>query len=148
MELVTMKSSRIFQMHLLRNSGIILSGLVLATPAFAQNYTAFDIGTLGGSATTGTAINANGQVAGYSYLENGANHAFITQVNGLGISDLGTFPGGSTSFGMGINASGQVVGDGPKGDLVATAHAFVTGANGSGGLTDFTGRDYSHAISI
>ena len=36
-----MKSSRIFQMHLLRNSGIILSGLVLETPAFAQTYSAF-----------------------------------------------------------------------------------------------------------
>ena len=146
-----MKLSSILHMNSFKTFiGAALSGLVLAAPpVFAQSYTTFDIGTLGGSATVGSAINATGQVTGYSYLDNGAYHAFITQANGQGISDLGTFLVGSTSFGMGINARGQVVGEGPKGDLVATEHAFVTGPNGSGGLTDFADPlNYTHATSI
>jgi probable HAF family extracellular repeat protein len=101
MELVTMKSSRIFQMYLLRNSGIILSGLVLATPAFAQSYTAFDIGTLGGKATYATAINATSQVTRNSVTVDGPYHAFVTKANGVDMSDLRTFTGGNNSYGFG-----------------------------------------------
>ena len=45
-----------------------LSGIVLSAPVAAHSYTAVDTGTLGGAATVGPAINATGQVTGYSYL--------------------------------------------------------------------------------
>ena len=72
-----------------------LSGLVLCAPASGQSYLAFDIGTLGGPATYATAINATGQVTGNSDTASvGPNHAFVTQANGRGITDLGVLPGG------------------------------------------------------
>jgi probable HAF family extracellular repeat protein len=123
--------------------------LVLNTSVFAQSYTAFDIGTLGGTATYGAALNATGQVTGNSVIApGGPYHAFITDANGKNIRDLGSFSGGNTSQGLGINASGQVVGEAEKGDgLVTTPHAFITGPNGNG-MIDFTGRDYSRATGI
>lgn len=92
--------------------GTALGGLVLAAPAFAQSYTASDIGTLGGRGTYATAINATGQITGNSYTSDfGPHHAFVTEANGRGMTDLGTLPGGNTSLGFGINASGQVTGE-------------------------------------
>jgi probable HAF family extracellular repeat protein len=63
-------------------------GAVLAGPAFAQNYSAFDIGSLGTGATYATAINASGQVTGNSVTKDGPYHAFVTQANGVGMTDL------------------------------------------------------------
>jgi len=71
-----------------------------------------DLGTLGGNSSSGTAINASGQVAGFASLNNlpypaAASHAFLYS-NGV-LKDLGTL-GGSNSRAAGINASAQVVG--------------------------------------
>ena len=71
-----------------------------------------DLGTLGGNSSSGTAINASGQVAGFASLNNlpypaAATHAFFYS-NGV-LTDLGTL-GGSNSRGAGINARGQIVG--------------------------------------
>jgi len=58
--------------------GSTFIGLILAAPSFAQSYTAFDIGTLGGSGTVATALNASGQVTGNSDTANGGpNHAWF-----------------------------------------------------------------------
>jgi probable HAF family extracellular repeat protein len=71
-----------------------------------------DLGTFGGNTSSGTAINASGQVAGFSALNNlpypaAATHAFLYS-NGA-LTDIGTL-GGSNSSAAGINAKGQIVG--------------------------------------
>lgn len=142
-----MKLSRFFGIRLRSTFVGAAVALGLAAPASAQSYTAFDIGTLGGAATYGAAVNASGQVTGNSVTPNGAYHAFITQANGVGISDLGTLPGGNTSQGFGINASGQVAGEAEKTGGLVSQHAFVTGPNGSE-MTDFIGQGFSRATGI
>ena len=91
-------------------------------------------------------INDAGQVVGYSDTAAGAQHAFITGPNGVGMTDLGTL-GGGYSYAYGINDAGQVVG---YSDTAAGArHAFITGPNGVG-MTDLgtLGGGYSFAYGI
>ncbi len=148
-----MKLNHIFQTHLFRNCGIILSGFVLATPAFAQTYSAFDIGTLSGGGTYATAINASGQVTGNSSTKDGPYHAFVTKADGVGMSDLGTLPGGFNSYGFGINASGQVTGvsdylEYPGVPGVSTSpHAFVANPNGDMNLVTSWSYSEGHGIN-
>jgi probable HAF family extracellular repeat protein len=70
-------------------------------------------------------------VVGYSYTASGEGHAFITGLNGVGMTDLGTLGKDSSAFG--INAAGEVVGQFHT--VAGPAHAFVTGPNGVG-MTD------------
>lgn len=132
--------------------GTALVGLVLAAPAFAQSYTAFDIGTLGGHGTYATAINATGQVTGNSYTSDfGPHHAFVTQANGRGMTDLGILPGGSTSLGFGINSSGQVTGEAEYNISEAPGtspfpHAFI--ADATSGMKLVTNQSFSHGRGI
>jgi probable HAF family extracellular repeat protein len=68
-----------------------------------------------GNFSEGYAINASGQVAGYSYTASysitngGSYHAFVTDATTQVLTDLGTL-GGAASEASAINASGQVVG--------------------------------------
>jgi probable HAF family extracellular repeat protein len=80
-----------------------------------------DLGTLGGTNSSGWDINASGQVTGGSDTTGDTSgHAFL--YDGA-MNDLGTL-GGSSSFGTGINASGQVAGASwMTGD--AKQHAFL-----------------------
>ncbi|HEX5220944.1 MAG TPA: PKD domain-containing protein [Verrucomicrobiae bacterium] len=65
--------------------------------------------SLGGSFYRVSALNANGQVAGFSYVPGDLEgHAF--RFDSSGIQDLGTL-GGSTSQEFGLNNLGQVVGE-------------------------------------
>lgn len=82
---------------------VVAMGLMNAQVA----YKITDLGTLGGSYSSGLGINASGQVTGSSRTAGSANHAFLWK--GTSMADLGTL-GGSTSAGLGINASGQVTG--------------------------------------
>ncbi|MDR3439904.1 hypothetical protein, partial [Telmatospirillum sp.] len=66
------------------------------------------ITNLGGSDTTGVAINNNGQIVGDSTMASGADDAFLWR-NGT-ISDLGRLSGDSDSAATAINNQGQVVG--------------------------------------
>ncbi|MEQ1601462.1 MAG: PEP-CTERM sorting domain-containing protein [Methylophilaceae bacterium] len=85
---------------------LAFSGIALS--ANAVSYTFADLGTLGGSISTASAINASGQVVGYAYLTGDlTKHA--TLWNGTIATDLGAL-GGIESEAKGINESGQVVG--------------------------------------
>ena len=79
------------------------------TPAEGDlgTYWITNLGTLGGLTSTATAVNALGQVVGYSETATGETHAFL--FGGGVMTDLGTL-GGAYSVATGINASGQVVG--------------------------------------
>jgi probable HAF family extracellular repeat protein len=98
-----------------------LAGLIPA--ANAQTYSLTDLGTLGGTASSGSGINASGKVTGSSTLAVGlAPHAFIS--DGTAMTDLGTL-GGTYSEGFGINSRGQVTGGSSiAGDV--TTHAFIS----------------------
>lgn len=90
-----------------------------------SNGTMTDLGKLPGD-TSGIydvqarAINDNGQIVGYSYI-NGTYHAFL--YSDTGMADLGTPSGCSSSAANAINASGQVAGYGTTTDGVY--HAFL-----------------------
>src|SRR5688572_9856745 len=80
-------------------------GTALAVPA----YTVTDLGTLGGLNSSGSGINARGQVTGTSDTAARNGHAFLWDP-AAGMQDLGTLGGGGNSTGAGINARGQVTG--------------------------------------
>jgi probable HAF family extracellular repeat protein len=105
--------------------GLALASLLAPAGAatVVAHWTVTDLGTLGGSQSFGYAINADGQVTGYSTTTAGATHAFLYS-NGS-MTDLNTL-GGPRSKGVDINAAGQVTGfsnttSGPTGPT----HAFV-----------------------
>ena len=120
---------------------IVLSAFALSvtTAAHAASYTVTDLGMLGGTESSGSALNAGGQVAGSSYTTgDAAQHAYLWKPTVSGgasgaMTDLGTL-GGTQSFGNGLNASGQVAGESfTTGD--AATHAFLWKPTTPGGAS-------------
>ena len=95
---------------------------VVALLPSAHAATITDLGTLGGTSSNATGINASGQVVGTSALAGDkVLHAFLYSAGRM--TDLGTL-GGTTSSARGINDSGQIVGNSsPSGDQ--PRHAFL-----------------------
>jgi len=96
-------------------------------PNRAIDPTNDDLGTLGGTSSFGTHINAFGQVTGSSWIANDTGfHAFRTAPNGAidaNTDDLGTL-GGPRSMTIKIDDYGQVVGwSSLPGDT--TQHSFI-----------------------
>jgi probable HAF family extracellular repeat protein len=91
---------------------------------FYDTGTLTDLGTFGGSTSSGYAINSSGQVAGQSDLANGQTHAFL--YTGGQPQDLGTL-GGTSSSGSLINDAGVVAGTSTLSGSTATAGFIYTG---------------------
>ncbi len=122
-----LKGKKMFQIRL---QGIVLVLAAVTSAASGQvppRYTVTDLGTLGGSSSTATAINSSGEIVGYSLISGDvAMHAFL-YANGS-MQDLGTL-GGPNSGAYGINNSGQIVGASDT-DSAGDEHAFLY-SNGS-----------------
>jgi probable HAF family extracellular repeat protein len=74
-----------------------------------------DLGTLGGTVSTGQGINDSGHVTGWSYTDVGAEHAFV-YAQGSGMVDLNSLidplSGWTLISGRAINDAGQITGRG------------------------------------
>lgn len=108
-----------------------------------------DIGTLAGSMTVAKEINNLGQVVGYSTSSNGTTHAFLTNIDGHGIRDLGVLDEKyyTNSTAEDVNNSGQVVGTSFMNS--GMHHAFITGDDGTGMINLGTlGGSSSMAVAI
>jgi probable HAF family extracellular repeat protein len=120
---------------------VVLSAFALSvtTAAHAASFTVTDLGTLGGTESFGSGLNASGQVTGASYTTgDAAYHAYLwkpTTPNGASgtKTDLGTL-GGTQSFGNGLNASGQASGESFTTSDAAT-HAFLWKPTTPGGAS-------------
>ena len=121
-------TSRIIPVAVLALAAAVPAATAVAAPAAAATttYTITDLGSLGYGISDGLAINANGQVTGYSYLSTQIQvtcpprqygqqkkcyihpyHAFLYSHGTM--TDLGTL-GGNNSQGLSVNLSAQVVG--------------------------------------
>jgi probable HAF family extracellular repeat protein len=139
-ELAHMKFTCRFRFHV---AAIITSTLLAAVTARADYYSVTPLGTLGGTTSYASAINASGQVVGYSTTAAGATQAFLYS-NGT-MQDLGTL-GGTTSRALGINDHGDIVGAStPAGSPL---HAFLLSGGVMTDLAVLANLGYSEASAI
>jgi probable HAF family extracellular repeat protein len=95
------------------------------------------LGTLGGVATVGLALNQWGQVVGWSNTADGALHALLD--DGASMHDLGTLAGGFFSEANAINDLGLIVGQGDApNDPQGFSHGWVYCAGRMSDLNELT----------
>ena len=85
-----------------------------------------DLGTFGGTWSSATGINDQGQIVGNFWPTTGGNHAFL-YTSGTAI-DLGLLPGYTSSFAEGINDNGDVVGYVSGVGIISHAYLYTGGA--------------------
>src|SRR2546430_5431430 len=80
----------------------------ISPPRFSvvASIATLDLGTLGGNFSIARALNAAGQVAGFSNTASGDQHAFLW--DGTTMRDLGTLGGNLSNATTALNAAGQV----------------------------------------
>jgi probable HAF family extracellular repeat protein len=106
-----------------------------------------DLGTLpGGTSSFATAVNDNGQAAGYAYPKGGGTHAFL--YTGGVMTDLGVLQGHLFSLGFGMNASGDVVGYCNGGGTVAFLYSAGTMTDLNSLIDPASGWHLSEAYAI
>jgi probable HAF family extracellular repeat protein len=111
-----------------------------------------DLGTLGGNYSTGQAINARGQVVGYSVLASGEFRGF-RWTPARGMTALGALPGEKSSIATAVNAKGEAVGradlavSGPGGSRVL-GHAVLWDPRGRPRDLGTLGGDFSVAEAV
>jgi probable HAF family extracellular repeat protein len=138
--------------------------LVGATRLAHAQYTAHDLGTLGGTYSFAQGINNSVTIVGDAFTSGGADHAM--SYSGGVMTDLGTL-GGSTSEANAVNSSGTVVGGaytsagswyhafkysgGVMTDLgtLGGSTSYANGLNNSGTIVGqaYTGGGINHAFS-
>lgn len=125
----------------------LVAGVLLCFMDIGVVYsgTMIDLGTLGGQDARALGINKNGQIAGYSTIQNGYGRAFL--YSGGQMIDLGHL-GGSQSYATAINESGQVVGYSPTSQAAWSDRAFLYSGGQMTNLGTMTGGNYSQAFGI
>jgi probable HAF family extracellular repeat protein len=131
---------------------ILASLLLFAAAAFGDPiYTITSLGELGGSASTGYAVNNSGTVAGWGLNSSGGQQAFVSTPGGLTGLPLGA---GTESYAYGINDAGTVVGNTyingqshatiwtGSGSTLLGANTYATAINGSGEVTGSNGQAF------
>jgi probable HAF family extracellular repeat protein len=113
-----------------------------STAFLYNNGSMVALGGLGTTSSTATAINNNGQIAGYFVNGSGQTHAFF--YSGGVATDLGTL-GGTSSIATAVNSNGQVVGYSTTAS--GSQHAFLYN---NGTMTDLgtLGGTYSYAYGV
>jgi len=98
---------------------------------------------IGGSYSYAPSINANGDMAGWSYLaDNSTYHAALW--TGTTVTHVGTLPGDAGSYATDLNDHGQVVGV----SWGAINRAFIWQAGVMTELPGLTGSHYNNAVDI
>ena len=103
-----------------------------------------DLGTLGGTSSSGHDINDLGQIVGASFTSTHEEHAVLWDRGA--IIDLGTL-GGDTSAAYGINNRRQVVGA-SRASVGDSFHAFLSDNGVMHALDTPSGTTYSYAVAI
>lgn len=103
------------------------------------------LGSLGGSYSSGNAINASGQVAGASTTASGDQHAFVTRADGS-LADIDTLGGAVGSDASAINDLGAVTGY--IGINAEGAYRAYIYANGSLQTLGTLGGNYAQGYAI
>lgn len=111
--------------------------MIAAAAAASPIYTVAGLGGLGGSSSTGYAINNSGTVAGWGQTASGGQQAFVSTPNGLRPLPSGN----SESYAYGINDSGTAVGT-----TYVNGQAHGTIWSGAG-TTDLGADSYATAIN-
>jgi probable HAF family extracellular repeat protein len=125
--------------------------LFAATALCDPIYTITSLGELGGSSSTGYAVNNSGTVAGWGLNSSGGVQAFVSTPGGASGLPLGA---GTESFAYGINDAGTVVGNTyingqshatiwtGSGTTVLGANTYATAINDSGEVTGSNGQAF------
>jgi probable HAF family extracellular repeat protein len=112
----------------------------------------YSLGTLGGSYSSGDAVNFDGSVIVGTSTAIPDDNAFRWTA-ATGMVSIGTLPGGTNSHGTAVSEDGNVVVgySGTGGFTGIRAFRWVLGANGSGTMTNLgvlPGRNYSRAYGV